>query len=51
MAVYFTQINILDYSEEAANHSAALRVQRIRIGTQDLRIAAMTFRFWQRTVS
>jgi tRNA(fMet)-specific endonuclease VapC len=39
--VYFTQVNILDYSEDAANHFAALRVQRIRIGTQDLRIAAM----------
>ena len=40
--VYFTRINILAYSETAANHFAALRAQRIRIGTQDLRIAAMT---------
>jgi tRNA(fMet)-specific endonuclease VapC len=39
---YFAQVNILDYSEVAANHFAALRAQRIRIGTQDLRIAAMT---------
>jgi tRNA(fMet)-specific endonuclease VapC len=40
--VYFALVNILDYSEDAANHFAALRAQRIRIGTQDLRIAAMT---------
>src|SRR5215471_10866623 len=40
--VYFAQVNILDYSEDAANHFATLRTQRIRIGTQDLRIAAMT---------
>jgi tRNA(fMet)-specific endonuclease VapC len=40
--VYFARVNILDYSEDAANYFAALRAQRIRIGTQDLRIAAMT---------
>jgi tRNA(fMet)-specific endonuclease VapC len=40
--VYFARVNILDYSEAAANHFTALRTQRIRIGTQDLRIAAMT---------
>jgi len=39
---YFAQVNILDYSVDAANHFASLRAQRIRIGTQDLRIAAMT---------
>jgi tRNA(fMet)-specific endonuclease VapC len=39
---YFAQVNILDSSDAAANHFAALRAQRIRIGTQDLRIAAMT---------
>jgi tRNA(fMet)-specific endonuclease VapC len=42
VVAYFAQVNILDYSEAAANHFAALRAQRIRIGTQDLRIAAMT---------
>ena len=39
---YFAQVNILDYSVDAANHFAALRAPRIRIGTQDWRIAAMT---------
>jgi len=42
VVVYFARINILDYSEDAAHHFAALRAQRIRIGTQDLRIAAIT---------
>lgn len=38
---YFARVNVLDYDEAAANHFAALRAQRIRIGTQDLRIAAI----------
>jgi tRNA(fMet)-specific endonuclease VapC len=38
---YFAQVNILDYSEAAASHFAALRAQKVRIGTQDLRIAAI----------
>jgi tRNA(fMet)-specific endonuclease VapC len=38
---YFARINILDYDEAAANHFAVLRGQKIRIGTQDLRIAAV----------
>lgn len=38
---YFAQVNVMDYSEAAATHFAALRAQRIRIGTQDLRIAAI----------
>ena len=38
---YFVQVNLLDYREDAASHFAALRGQRMRIGTQDLRIAAM----------
>ena len=40
--VYCARVNILDYSEDAAHYFAALRAQRIRIGRQDLRIAAMT---------
>jgi tRNA(fMet)-specific endonuclease VapC len=39
---YFAQVIILDYSADAASHFASLRAQKIRIGTQDLRIAAMT---------
>jgi tRNA(fMet)-specific endonuclease VapC len=38
---YFARVNLLDYSADAASHFAALRGQRVRIGTQDLRIAAM----------
>src|SRR5262249_34683397 len=38
---YFARVNLLDYSVDAASHFAALRGQRVRIGTQDLRIAAM----------
>ena len=38
---YFVQVNLLDYSADAASHFAALHAQRIRIGTQDLRIAAI----------
>ena len=39
--IYFAQLNILDYGADAAGHFAALRAQRLRIGTQDLRIAAI----------
>jgi tRNA(fMet)-specific endonuclease VapC len=38
---YFAQINLLDYNEDTASHFTALHAQRIRIGTQDLRIAAI----------
>jgi tRNA(fMet)-specific endonuclease VapC len=38
---YFAQVNILDYTEDAAGYFVTLRAQRIRIGTQDLRIAAI----------
>ncbi len=38
---YFAKVSILDYGEAAASHFAALRTQKIRIGTQDLRIAAI----------
>jgi tRNA(fMet)-specific endonuclease VapC len=38
---YFARVPILDYDEAAANLFAALRAQKIRIGTHDLRIAAI----------
>jgi tRNA(fMet)-specific endonuclease VapC len=38
---YFARVNLLDYSADAAGHFAAWRSQRVRVGTQDLRIAAM----------
>ncbi len=38
---YFARINILDYGEDAAGPYAALRNQRLRMGTQDLRIASI----------
>ena len=38
---YFARVNLLDYSADAASHFTALRRQRVRVGTQDLRIAAM----------
>jgi tRNA(fMet)-specific endonuclease VapC len=37
---YFARWNILPFPEEAADIFRQLRQQRIRIGTQDLRIAA-----------
>jgi tRNA(fMet)-specific endonuclease VapC len=39
--IYFARVNILDYGEDASNYFAALRDQRLRIGTQDLRIASI----------
>ena len=39
--VYFSRINVLDYSEKAAERFVALRAEKIRIGTKDLRIAAI----------
>jgi tRNA(fMet)-specific endonuclease VapC len=38
---YFARVHLLDYDEAAANLFAVLRAQKIRIGTQDLRIAAI----------
>ena len=38
---YFARINVLDYDDAAAKHFATLRARRIRIGTRDLRIAAI----------
>ncbi|MBC1240510.1 type II toxin-antitoxin system VapC family toxin [Nostoc sp. 2RC] len=37
----FKTINVLDYNQEAANCYTELRRQKIRIGTQDLRIASI----------
>lgn len=39
--VYYGRLGILDFTESANLHIANLRRQRIRIGTQDLRIAAI----------
>jgi len=38
---YFTQVRVLDFDVGAASTFRQLRKQRIRIGTQDLRIAAI----------
>ncbi len=38
---YFNTIRVLDFSKETINHYLALRAAKIRIGTQDLRIAAI----------
>ncbi|MBL1201258.1 MAG: type II toxin-antitoxin system VapC family toxin [Nostoc sp. GBBB01] len=37
----FKTINVLDYNQEAANCYTELRRQKIRVGTQDLRIASI----------
>ena len=39
---YFQQIPILEFDQAAYDRFMALRQQRIRIGSQDLRIAAIT---------
>jgi tRNA(fMet)-specific endonuclease VapC len=39
---YFQRLLILDFSQAAYDHFIALRRQRICIGSQDLRIAAIT---------
>jgi tRNA(fMet)-specific endonuclease VapC len=38
---FFSQIRILDFDAIAETHYEALRQQRVRIGSQDLRIAAI----------
>lgn len=38
---YLSRLNLIDFSEAAYAHYQELRRQRIRIGTQDLRIAAI----------
>jgi tRNA(fMet)-specific endonuclease VapC len=35
-------VNLLDFNDAAYNYYQSLRQQQIRIGTQDLRIAAIT---------
>jgi tRNA(fMet)-specific endonuclease VapC len=42
---YFNTIRVLDFSQEALNRYLALRSAKIRIGTQDLRIAAIVLAF------
>ena len=39
--IYFCNANLLDFNDEAYNYYQKLRQQKIRIGTQDLRIAAI----------
>nr|WP_202895756.1 type II toxin-antitoxin system VapC family toxin [Iningainema tapete] len=39
--VYFCSVNLLDFDDEAYNCYQNLRQQKIRIGTQDLKIAAI----------
>ncbi|BAT53023.1 hypothetical protein NOS3756_19680 [Nostoc sp. NIES-3756] len=39
---FFQSINVVNFNHDALNHYQALINQRIRIGTQDLRIAAIT---------
>ena len=38
---YLSRLNVVDFSEEAYAYYLEVRRQRIRIGTQDLRIAAI----------
>ncbi len=38
---YFSIINVLPFTSEAAHHLAKLKADKVRIGTQDLRIAAI----------
>ena len=42
---YFNTIHVLDFSQAAINRYLALRAAKIRIGTQDLRIAAIVLSF------
>ena len=39
--LYFCNVNLLDFNDEAYKRYQSLRQQKIRIGTQDLRIAAI----------
>lgn len=41
VVIYLSRLNIVDFSQEAYAYYLELRHQRIRIGTQDLRIAAI----------
>jgi tRNA(fMet)-specific endonuclease VapC len=41
VVLYLSRLNLVDFSEDAYAHYLELRRQRIRIGTQDLRIAAI----------
>lgn len=41
VVIYLSRLNIVDFSQEAYAYYLELRRQRIRIGTQDLRVAAI----------
>lgn len=38
---FFSEMQVLDFTEAAAEHYAELLSQKLRVGTQDLRIAAI----------
>lgn len=38
---FFENIHVLDFDQEACNHYTELKRQKIRIGTQDLKIASI----------
>lgn len=42
---YFNTIRVLDFIEEALRRYLTLRAAKIRVGTQDLRIAAIVLAF------
>jgi tRNA(fMet)-specific endonuclease VapC len=39
---YFQRLSVLDFNQAAYEHFEMLRRQKIRVGSQDLRIAAIT---------
>ena len=39
---FFNTVDVLDFDRAAAEHYADLRSGKLRVGTQDLRIAAIT---------
>lgn len=41
-SLYFSRINVLPFTSAAVVELASLRAQKVRIGTQDLRIASIT---------
>jgi tRNA(fMet)-specific endonuclease VapC len=42
LLMFFSSIPVLGYDDDAAKHFAALRRLRLRVGSMDLRIAAIT---------
>ena len=39
---FFCEVNVMDYDEDAARHYANLRRLKLKIGSMDLKIAAIT---------